>query len=250
MIILVILTSLGFAFAQTTATDFTTNDCDGTPHTLFDELDNGDVIVICWVMPCAPCATYAEYAADAVQSFATSHPGRVKYYLADDYANSTCSYLSGWAANYNIITDAIFSDALLDMGDYGTDGMPKAVVLGKNNHKIYYNKNDNKINQAGVTAAITLALAETTVGINESSSTRFALKAFPNPTNGIINLSFNTNTVSQFEIIDVLGEIVLIHNTTEYTNTIIDVSNLDKGNYILRMYNQSDVSSLKITITK
>ena len=33
-----------FSFAQTTATDFTTNDCDGVSHHLFEELDNGDVI--------------------------------------------------------------------------------------------------------------------------------------------------------------------------------------------------------------
>ena len=39
LIIFAILTSLGFAYAQTTATNFTTNDCDGISHTLFDELD-------------------------------------------------------------------------------------------------------------------------------------------------------------------------------------------------------------------
>ena len=38
MIIFAILTSLGFAYAQATATDFTTNDCNGTSHNLFDEL--------------------------------------------------------------------------------------------------------------------------------------------------------------------------------------------------------------------
>ena len=109
--------SIAITFAQTTATDFTADDCNAVTHNLFDSLDAGNVIVICWVMPCNPCATYAEYASDAVQSFSTSHPGRVKYYLADDYANSTCSYLSGWASNYNIATDAFFSTTDLDMLD-------------------------------------------------------------------------------------------------------------------------------------
>ena len=108
-----ILTSLiflflaSFSFAQM-ATDFTTNDCNGVSHHLFDELDNGDIIVICWVMPCVPCATYAGYASDAVQSFVTSHPGRVKYYLADDYANTACSNIDAWADNYLLTTDASF----------------------------------------------------------------------------------------------------------------------------------------------
>ena len=131
---LLVLFVANISFAQTTATDFITNDCNGITHNLFDSLDAGNVIVICWVMPCTPCATYAGYASDAVQSFATSHPGRVKYYLADDYANNTCSYLSGWASNYNIATDAFFSTTDLDMLDYGTVGMPKVVVLGKNTH--------------------------------------------------------------------------------------------------------------------
>ena len=83
--------SVGFIFAQTTATDFSTDNCNGITHNLFDSLDSGNVIVICWVMPCNPWATYAEYASTAVQSFAISYPCRVKYYLADDYANNTCS---------------------------------------------------------------------------------------------------------------------------------------------------------------
>ena len=88
--------SVGVVFAQTTATDFTTDDCNGMSHQLFTDLDAGNVIVIGWVMPCGPCATYTLPAYDAVQSFAISHPGRVHFYMADDYANSTCSYLSGW----------------------------------------------------------------------------------------------------------------------------------------------------------
>lgn len=39
------------AFGQTTATDFTVNDCGGTSHNLFTELDAGKVIVLCWPMP-------------------------------------------------------------------------------------------------------------------------------------------------------------------------------------------------------
>ena len=73
-----------------------------------DSLNNGDVIVICWVMPCGPCAPYAEYASDAVQSFAASYPGKVKYYLADDYANTTCSSIDAWALNFNLITSNLF----------------------------------------------------------------------------------------------------------------------------------------------
>ena len=99
---LLVLFVANVSFAQTTATDFTTNDCNGVSHNLFNELDNGDVIVIAWVMPCSPCATYSLPAYSAVQSFASSHPGRVHFYMADDYANTSCTSLSSCGNNYNM----------------------------------------------------------------------------------------------------------------------------------------------------
>ena len=241
--------SIGFIFAQTTATNFITNDCNGISHHLFNELDAGNVIVICWVMPCNPCATYAEYASDAVESFATSHPGRVKYYLADDYANSTCSYLTGWASNYNIAADAFFSNTDLDMLDYGTIGMPKVVVLGKNTHTIYYNKNDNKITQIGVENAITLALNSSTV-IDEHTENNLNLTVYPNPTIGAINVEYNSQNPVQFHVINMLGQNVLSQNTNNTKNTTIDVSSLAKGLYFLHMNTDSKKTSLKFTLNK
>jgi hypothetical protein len=249
MIIIAILTTLEFAYAQTTATDFTTNDCNGISHSLFDELDNGKVIVIVWVMPCTPCATYAGYASDAVQSFATSHPGMVKYYLADDYADATCSYLAGWVANYNITTDAIFSDVKLDMADYGSPGMPKVVVLGKNTHTIYYNENNSGPTYKGVKDAITLALTPT-VEINEQVVNSFSLTAYPNPTNGLLNVKYTSNTPVQFDVINMLGENVFTQNTNNTKNTTIDVSGLNKGFYFLQMITNSKTTSLKFTLNK
>ncbi len=241
--------SVGIIFAQTTATDFTTDDCYGITHNLFDSLDSGNVIVICWVMPCNPCATYAEYASTAVQSFATSHPGRVKYYLADDYANNTCSSLIGWASNYNIAADAFFSNTDLDMLDYGTIGMPKVVVLGKNTHTIYYNENDNKITQVGVENAITLALSSST-GINEYRENYLNLTAYPNPTNGTINVEYNSQNPVQFNVINLLGENVLSQNTSNTNNTTIDVNGLTKGLYFLQMTTDSKTTSLKFILNK
>ena len=67
-----------------TATDFTTDDCNGVSHNLFDSLDVGNVIVVAWVMPCGGCITYAQYAYNAVQNWAVTHPGQVDFYLVDD----------------------------------------------------------------------------------------------------------------------------------------------------------------------
>ena len=126
-----------FSVAQT-ATDFTVDDCNGTSNNLYSELDAGNVIVLCWVMPCGPCATGAGYAQDAAQSFASSHPGIVKFYLVDDFANSDCSYLNGWAGSYQLYPESSFSNSIISMNDYGGPGMPKVVVIGPDK-QVYYN---------------------------------------------------------------------------------------------------------------
>ena len=142
---LLVLFAVNISFSQTTATNFTTNDCNGVSHHLFDELDNGNVVVIAWVMPCTPCATYSLPAYSAVELFATSHPGQVHFYMADDYANTSCSSLSSWGDNYNMSNSTFFSSTDVNMNDYGVAGMPKVVVLGGLDHHVYFNENDNKI---------------------------------------------------------------------------------------------------------
>ena len=79
-----------------TAADFTALDCNGVSHNLYTDLGAGKVIVVTWVMPCGSCIGGAASAYNAVQSFATSNPGKVFNYLVDD-AGSSCSSLASWA---------------------------------------------------------------------------------------------------------------------------------------------------------
>jgi len=247
MIITVILTTLGFAYAQTPATDFTTNDCNGTSHSLFDELDNGNVIVISWVMPCGPCETYSIPAYSAVQSFATSHPGKVHFYIADDDGNTDCTTLTNFANN-NMPNSTIFSSSDVNMSDYGTYGMPKVVVLGGADHTIFLNKNDNKINFAGVQGAINDAL-NAPLGIEQAQENHFQLITYPNPVNNILNVSYTkdqSETIT-YRIIDVLGKIVM--QEKEFTKSI-DVSSLNNGNYFLKVSSEKSSESIPFVVNK
>ena len=245
MIITAILTTLGFAYAQT-ATDFTTNDCNGISHSLFDELDNGDVIVIAWVMPCGPCATYTLPAYSAVQSFATSNPGQVHFYLVDDFANTNCATLTGWGNSNNMPLNTTFSSSDISMSDYGTNGMPKVVVLGGSNHTIYLNNNDNKINFAGVQGAINDAL-NTPLDIEQMGGDNVHLSSYPNPVNNILNVSYtkDQSAIITFSVIDVLGKIV-IHETK--LTTSIDVSSLKNGNYFLKVSSETSSESIPFVV--
>ena len=245
--------SVGIVFAQTTATDFTTDDCNGVSHNLFSELDAGNVIVISWVMPCGPCETYSLPAYSAVQTFATSHPGRVHFYIADDYGTTACGTLNNFASNMPVST--IFSSSNINMSDYGAYGMPKVVVLAGSDHHIYYNENDNKINFPDVQTAISDALS-TPLGIEQSASNKFEISTYPNPVNNVLNISYikNQSSLINFTIVDILGKVVLsIEEDVSYlkgeATKSINVSALDNGNYFLKIFSEGAVESLPFVVS-
>jgi len=245
--------SVGIILAQTTATDFTTDDCNGVSHNLFSELDAGNVIVISWVMPCGPCETYSLPAYSAVQSFATSHPGRVHFYIADDYGTTACGTLNNFASNMPVST--IFSSSNINMSDYGMSGMPKVVVLGGADHTIYYNQNDSHITFPGAQSAISDALSAP-LAVEQSVSNKFEILTYPNPVNNVLNVLYtkNQSTSINFTIVDVLGKVVLLieENTSSSTEKLIksiNVSALNNGNYFLKISSESVVESMPFVVS-
>ncbi|MBC8299221.1 MAG: T9SS type A sorting domain-containing protein [Pelagibacterales bacterium] len=245
--------SVGIIFAQTTATDFTTNDCNGVAHNLFNELDAGNVIVISWVMPCGPCETYSLPAYSAVQSFATSHPGRVHFYIADDYGTTACGTLNNFASNMPVST--IFSSSDVNMSDYGAYGMPKVVVLGGNDHTIYYNQNDSHITFPGAQSAISDALSAP-LAIEQPINNKFEISSYPNPVNNVLNVSYTKiqSAIINFTIVDVLGQVVLkvednSSSSTEKLIKSINVSTLNDGNYFLRISSEIVAESIPFVVS-
>ena len=194
-----------FGFAQTTATDFTANDCASGSHTLFSELDGGNIVVITWVMPCGSCINFASSIANTVQGFSSSNPGKVKMYLADDYANSNCSTVDAWANTNNITADATFSNASIKMADYGSTGMRKVVVVGGTNHKVYLNQTTS-VSASALQTAINTAL--NTTAISETNNAMSGLSLFPNPVvnNPTIYYTLNTTTNVSIDVLNILGE--------------------------------------------
>jgi len=141
-----------------TAADFTALDCNGVSHNLYTDLSAGKVIVVTWVMPCAGCIGGAASAYNAVQSFATSNPGKVFNYLVDDDGLTSCSSLASWAmANgFNTSNISVFgnSPVTINEANYGGSGMPHVIVIGPDK-TIYLNLLTGAANnQAAITATL------------------------------------------------------------------------------------------------
>jgi hypothetical protein len=199
LLVLIFFNSINF-FSQTTATDFTAPDCNGLTHNLFSELDSGKVIVIAWVMPCLTCITDPLAAFAEVQNYSSSHPDKVRFYMVDDYANTSCSTLSSWAVNYGMDNCVKFSDPSISMSDYGVNGMPKIVVLAGLDHKVYFNENSS---HQGIDVAISQAVNSTEIA--ESTNSDFELKIYPNPSKNNLNIELSNKVYNEFkfEIINI-----------------------------------------------
>ncbi|NOQ71903.1 MAG: T9SS type A sorting domain-containing protein [Crocinitomix sp.] len=243
--------------SQTTATDFTVDDCSGTTHNLFDELDDGKVIVIAWTMPCFSCIAPCLTAQDAVYSFNTSHADRVKCYLVDDYADTDCATIVAWGESNGFAhVDAYFSDAAISMDDYGIPGMPKIVVLGCTGHKVFYNGNLS-VSYDDIQAAIEEALsAEGCVSSVVENDPILDLSLYPNPSKNKMNLSYTLPEASSVdvEIYNCTGVLIesLIFDAQGVGsfNRSIDVTNFAEGMYFIKVKTNTSAVTVKFIVSR
>lgn len=239
------------AMAQATATNFSVNDCSGTNHDLFAALDAGKVVVIAWPMPCGSCIAPCLSAYSEVQNYASSYPGRVLYYLVDDYANTSCSSLTSWANTNGITGVPVFSNATIKMSDYGTAGMPKVVVLAGPTHDVLFNQN-NALNVTNFNNAI---MAGLTTGISANESGDFKLNLFPNPTSTnktSVSYSLAQSSDVTFEIFNTLGAKVKSVSFEKQAvgkhEAILDFETLTNGIYFIKLNANDSSQLLKFTV--
>lgn len=161
-----------------TAINFNCNDCAGTPHDLFAELDAGKVVVLAWVMSCAPCVGPSLTMRNIVQSYQASDPGRVIMYLCDDYGNTSCSALNGWMNANGLSGLTSFSNPAINMTDYGGPDMPMFAVVGGPDHVVFF-REDGTVDVPAVQDAIAAALSAT--AITEESNLTGAPSIHPVP---------------------------------------------------------------------
>lgn len=245
------------SFGQTTATDFSVNDCDGEPYHLFQKLDQGKIIVLAWVMPCATCIVDPINAYAYTESFNDSHPNKFDFIIVDDYANTQCGSLVSWVEQYEMFNARTIVNSAVSMSDYGEDGMPKIVLLSGTEHQVYFNENSST---EGFEAAVDLALSENqaVVGIEDISLESLSkVTSHPNPATNTLQVSYDLDYASdvKLEIMSVIGAEVLYAQTIgkqevgDHT-AIVDLTNFTNGSYILRITTHNTSQVLRFIVSK
>ncbi|HYV92380.1 MAG TPA: T9SS type A sorting domain-containing protein [Chitinophagales bacterium] len=206
---LLLLIAFNFSFGQTTAMDWTKDDCNGTNHNCFSELDSGNVLLCEYVMTCGTCISAANYLEQIYQDYSVSDPGKVKFYAIDWNTSFTCSSFQSWATNPTQLSCTLFLNGYDEVNYYGGMGMPTIVVLGGADHHVYYRKLGYSYlaDDANVRAAIDEALSAVN-GINENTTSATSLDAYPNPSTSFTNITYSLQAAStvSFEVLNVIGE--------------------------------------------
>jgi len=218
-----------FAAQAQTAVDFTATDCGGSSHNLYTELNAGKIVVLTWVMPCSMCVSGGNAAQNAVQSFSTTNPGKVLFWMIDDLGDTPCASLTSWAISNGISKATMFENTgnAISESNFGGSGMPHVVVISPDKTILYNQKNGNANDQTGITNAIAQGLTAT--GISQIDPRQISIA--PNPALTEVKLSYGV-AIKEVTVLTVSGQVVMNeHFPSGKMNPSVSVSSLTPGMY-------------------
>jgi hypothetical protein len=249
-----ILHLIWFSANAQNATNFTVNTCSGESFDLFNSLDAGKVVVIGWTMPCGSCVLPLKTTYNVVQSYQSTHPERIVMLMVDDYANTPCASIELWANSNGMPNTLKFSNPAIKMMDYGSNGMPKVVVVGGSERRVFYNAND-AVDHVALQQAINTAISVVT-DISEGNENPASIDVFPNPAKGIVNivLSRSNSDQIQIQIFNETGQEVkkLYSGYAEKGQLRFEISTDDLANglYYIQVKDSQGVHTMKFSVVK
>ena len=86
---------------------------------------------------------------------------------------------------------------------------------------------------SGITGMTTITISNQTVGINEANGLLSGVEIYPNPVQNELFIELNENQITQINIIDLSGKILL--SQKQINGNSIDVSSLSQGVYAIQI---------------
>lgn len=254
---LALLFIYNFSFAQTTAMDFTKNDCtSGVTHTLFADLDSGYTIIQAFDMipNCQLCIDAATELQIIRDNYTQSNPGMVRWYTTGYLDSYSCSGMTSWATSHGFTPDAEFDQGANEVAYYGGMGMPTIVVLGGTDHHVFYKHLGYSASQiddieAAINASISAITSAPVLQLQE-----FTVNMFPNPVkdNFTIQLGLNESSSLRIEIVSLSGQLVQsVFNGSATSGNFtksVNASLLTAGMYLLKTTVNGAITYSKVCI--
>lgn len=240
---------------QTTAMDFTMDDCSGNMHNLFTTLDSNEVVVMEFFMTCSSCIDAGHKIESMLVPLHAQFPGKINWYQFA-YVNSyDCTTVNDFVTT-NGFTSVPFDSGEYMVAYYGGFGMPTVVVVAGANHDVLFtdigfSTNDTALMSNAIKTFYGVGNAASFMSENENS-----LSVFPNPATDEINiqLALSENSLVQMQLIDLTGRVVVeIYNGTSTEKNLqqqFTVSHLSNGIYLLKAMVNGKTSFHKINVLK
>jgi hypothetical protein len=238
------------AYAQTTAMNFTGQDCNGNNVDLFSDLDAEKAVMLIFYMPncgsCPPVATKMQTMANNINN---TYPGLVKAY-SFPYQNSTiCSSSANWVINNDLTLFTPMDSGAVQVAYYGGFGMPTVVLLGGNNHDVLFVTQD--FNTSDTTTMRDLILNTFTAGLNEPVA-QADFTTYPNPVSDLLYIRFTATGREEIELINLDGKTIkslkTAGNEKGDVEKTIDVSGIPAGEYLVKVSSGNSVNIQKVQI--
>jgi len=102
-------------------------------------------------------------------------------------------------------------------------------------------------NACGESDTSTTTVTVSGVGINSVNGTSANVQVYPNPSNGLTVVEAKGALISNIEVMDNLGRIVL-HTTPNTAKAVIDVKGMAQGIYTLRVHAEKGISTVKLVV--
>ncbi|HET7819858.1 MAG TPA: T9SS type A sorting domain-containing protein [Bacteroidia bacterium] len=244
--------------AQTTAMDFTMNDCNGKMHHLFNELDSQNVVIMeFFMLSCTPCIVAGNALEAMLPHLKNSYGNKVRFYHFGFTNSYTCPQITNWVST-NGYTSVPFDSGGVQVAYYGGMGMPTIAVVAGSSHQVLWLTDQNIAFATSDTTIISNAISHfldsVLANVPNKPSIISNISTYPNPASDKLSISLNTEKtgILRLSLMSIEGKkIVELSNENIRTGSwskTLPIPELESGLYFLRGEMNEESFTRKITI--
>jgi thiol-disulfide isomerase/thioredoxin len=244
-----ILTALTLNASAQTAPDFTLNDVNGNPHTLYDQLNAGKAVVLdVFAIWCSPCWDLHQTHLLENMYVAQGPTGTDKIRVFQiDGDNAPVNVIQGGQGSMGDWTSGVTYPTLQQGGNmataYNVPYFPAIYLVCPD--KSYSEVTAWPLTQAAVQAKIDACPVAT--GIDQNLNFEKMVSVYPSPSTGIVTVEMPQK--SNIRVYNMLGGLVKEVQATALKYQL-DLTDLENANYFIEIESEGKIARDKIVIVK
>lgn len=233
------------------------NDCNGTSHDLYADLDAGKAVLLHFFMPsCGACPPPAQKIQAMANHILATHPGMITAYAMPYNNSTTCTYTSSWVSTNGLSLYMPYDSGATQVANYGGFGMPTVVLLGgaAPNRRVMFVTQSFSTADTTVMRDSIMNMLMGTSGIYDLPSVVNSFSVYPNPASDNVSVNINLQETSNLliDVTDISGKQVAIISNEKQSGVVtkqFNTATLPNGNYFVRLQVNGKTATQKLTVS-